>query len=192
MFIIKNQIKNFRLFSSESFFEINDLNIPVNQNEGSGLTIFVGENGCGKTSLLDALALPYIEYKADSFSLDDMNNPDEKTEINIYTNEEYYYKGTLPKSVDLRGKGLVFTGGIHKRATRDYLSSIIVTDQQYIRADGMSKLEDNSPLKWNENEVSIHTFLRNLIHHQADNGKAKYEYLLAPIRKMREYLVEIN
>ena len=35
----------------------------------------------------------------------------------------------------------------------------------------------NSPWKGNQNEVSIHTFLRNQIHHQADNGKPDYEKL---------------
>lgn len=144
MFIKQIHIKNFRIFPSESFFEINNLNIPDGEKEGSGLTIFVGENGCGKTSLLDALAFPYISYKADSFSLDDINNPSENTEINIYTNKDYSYKGTMPR-VNLRGKGFCFTGGIRKRGRRDYLSSIIVTDQLFIRANGEIKPTDDSP-----------------------------------------------
>lgn len=75
MFIERIQIKNYRLFSSDVLFEISDLNIPDNENLGSGLTIFVGENGCGKSTLLDAFAMPYVSYKADSFSLADINDP---------------------------------------------------------------------------------------------------------------------
>lgn len=144
MFIKSIQIKNYKLFSPDEFFEISDLNLPNGLNNGSGLTIFVGENGCGKSTLLDAFAMPYVSYKTDSFSLSDINNPNNIVEINIYTNDDYNYKGTMPNS-DLKGKGFAFTGGLRKRGTKDYLSSILVTDQQYIRADGQTKPKDNSP-----------------------------------------------
>jgi len=50
----------------------------------------------------------------------------------------------------------------------------------------------NSPLMGFPNEVTFHTFLRNQIHHQAENGKAEYEQLKLSIEKMREYLTELN
>jgi predicted ATP-dependent endonuclease of OLD family len=120
------------------------LNIPDGQIKGSGLTIFVGENGCGKSTLLDAFAMPYVSFKTDSFSLSDLNNPEKKVEINILTNEVFTYKGTMPNS-ELKGKGFAFSGGVRSKGTKDYLSSIIVTDQQFIRADGETKPKDNSP-----------------------------------------------
>jgi len=144
MFIKCIQIKNFKLFSPDEFFEISDLNIPDGKNTGSGLTIFVGENGCGKSTLLDAFAMPYVSYKTDSFSLSDINSPEKKVEINIFTDKVYNYKGAMPNS-DLKGKGFSFSGGVRARGTKEYLSSIIVTDQQYIRADGETKPKDNSP-----------------------------------------------
>lgn len=144
MFIKSLQIKNYKLFSPNEFFEISDLNIPDNEASGSGLTIFVGENGCGKSALLDALAMPYVSYKTDSFSIGDINNPSEKVEINIFTDEDYPYKGTMPNSF-LRGKGFAFKGGIRNRGNKDFLSSIVVTDQQFIRADGETKPKDNTP-----------------------------------------------
>jgi len=76
MFIKKITAQNFRLFSASKVFEVDEINIPDSINEGSGLTAFVGENGCGKTSLLDVMALPLLSYKADSFSLNDFNNPE--------------------------------------------------------------------------------------------------------------------
>lgn len=44
------------------------------------------------------------------------------------------------------------------------------------------------PRKGNPNEVSIHTFIRNQIHHQADNGKASIKDLENSIKIMRTYL----
>lgn len=144
MFIKSIQIKNYKLFSPDEYFEINDLNIPDGVNNGSGLTIFVGENGCGKSTLLDAFAMPYVSYKTDSFSISDINNPNEKVEINIFTNQVYDYKGTMPNS-NLKGKGFAFKGGIRSRGNKEFLSSIAVTDQLYIKADGQAMPKDNTP-----------------------------------------------
>lgn len=144
MFIKTIQIKNFRLFQPEQFTEIDNLNIPDNQNNGSGLTIFVGENGCGKSTLLEAFALPYVSYKADSFSIDDLNEIGSKAEIRILLDENYTYKGTTPKA-EYKGKGFSFLGGIRSKAVGNYLSSIVTTDQKYIKADGETKPADNTP-----------------------------------------------
>lgn len=144
MFIKRIQIKNFRLFSPESWFEVTDLNIPREQEKGSGLTILVGENGCGKSTILDAFAMPYISYKPDSFSLDDINSPDKKVEINIYTDEVFSYKATMPK-IEYKGKGFSFSGGVRSKGTSGYLASMVVTDQKFIKADGETKPQDNSP-----------------------------------------------
>jgi AAA15 family ATPase/GTPase len=144
MFIKEIQIKNFRLFPSDKFTEIKDLNIPDAESKGSGLTIFVGENGCGKSTILDALAMPYVSYKADAFSLNDMNTRDQKVEINILSNENFTYKGTIPKT-EYKGKGFCFLGGIRTRGTSGYLASVVVTDQKYIKADGETKPADNTP-----------------------------------------------
>ena len=48
MYIKKITVKNFRLFPSDTEFEIDDINAPDNINAGSGLNVFVGENGSGK------------------------------------------------------------------------------------------------------------------------------------------------
>lgn len=144
MFIKKIQVKNFRLFPSGKYVEIENFNIPNNTKEGSGLTILVGENGCGKSTILDALALPYISYKADAFNINDINNLKEKVEINIFLDEIFTYKATVPKT-EYKGKGFSFSGGIRTKSSNSYLSSIIVTDQKYIKADGETKPQDNSP-----------------------------------------------
>lgn len=143
MFIKKITIQNFRLFKNEETFEIDNLNIPDN-NEGSGLNLFVGENGCGKTSLLEAFAMPLLSYKADSFSLSDFFNPNEKTNIQIFSKQDFDFDGTMPNA-KYKGKGFSFEAGIRARDNKSYLSSIVVSDQKYLKADNQDKPKDNSP-----------------------------------------------
>lgn len=53
LFVRSIKIENFRCFGGE---EIN-LNMPDGHTPGSGLNVLIGENGCGKTTALDALNL---------------------------------------------------------------------------------------------------------------------------------------
>lgn len=144
MFIKKVDIKNFRLFKEDAVFELDGLNTPNETDEGSGLNVFVGENGCGKTSLLDALALPLLSYRADGFQLTDLNNINEKCTIDVYSKNDFDYKGSMPR-VSYRGKGFSFTGGLRATGNSSYLSSLVVSDQKFIRADGETRPEDNKP-----------------------------------------------
>lgn len=143
MFIKKITIKNFRLFSSDQEFGVDSINTPDGASEGSGLNVFVGENGCGKTALLDALALSILEYKAENFSIDNFNDPEKKVEINIYSDGDFNVDGTMPKG-SFKAKGFAFEAGVRSRGTKAYLSSIIVNDQKFIKVDP-SKPADNSP-----------------------------------------------
>lgn len=142
MFIKKITIKNFRLFPAEGF-EIDDINTPDGINEGSGLNVFVGENGSGKTALLDAFALPILEYKTKDFGIDNFNNTEEKIEVNIYSKHEFEVRGIMPKSV-FTAKGFSFNAGVRSREARNYLSSAVVNDQYFIKVNP-AKPADNSP-----------------------------------------------
>lgn len=144
MFIKKIKIQNFRLFSVEKVFEIDNLNIPDSQNEGSGVNLFVGENSYGKTTLLDAFSLPLLSYKAESYSLNDFNDPNEKTLIEIFSKNDFDFDGTMPNA-KYKAKGFSFEAGIRVRETKTYLSSIVVSDQKYIKADNHDKPKDGSP-----------------------------------------------
>ena len=42
------------------------------KNNGSRITVIAGENGCGKTKILDAIASSMLEYKAYLFDIKDM------------------------------------------------------------------------------------------------------------------------
>ncbi|QQR61050.1 AAA family ATPase [Candidatus Uhrbacteria bacterium] len=142
MFIKTVKIKNFRLFSAQTDFQI-ELNAPDGQNDGSGLTVFVGENGCGKSALLEAIALPIVSYKADSFDVQDFNDPTKEAEIKLLSREQFSVTGTMPKG-EFNANGFLFKANVRSKATKAYLSSIVVSDQQYIKVDP-AKPKDGSP-----------------------------------------------
>jgi len=163
MFIQRITIKNFRLFPSESEFVIENINTPDGIKEGSGLNVFVGENGSGKTALLDAFALPILEYKTENFGLDNFNDTTKKIEISICSKDEFSVDGTMPK-VSFKAMGFSFEAGVRTRGNKTYLSSIVVTDQKFIRVDPLKpkdgspdlRVSVNNPFKgkrFNENDV---------------------------------------
>jgi len=150
MFIKKISIKNFRLFPSDAEFEINNISTPDGINEGSGLNLFIGENGCGKTALLDAFALPILEYKTDNFSIENFNNPLERMEINIYSDGNFNVDKTVPKG-SFEAKGFTFEAKIRSRENKTYLSSIVVNDQKFIKVDPLMPVDNSPDLRVNVN-----------------------------------------
>lgn len=144
MFISSLRVKNFRLFTTDEQFVVDDINVPDSIDEGSGLTIFVGENGCGKTALLDAISLPLLSHRAENFSLHDINNPNDKVFIEIFSESNFEVSGTMPNS-SFQAKGFSFEAGIRSRGNRAYLSSLVVSDQKFVKADGQVRPRDNSP-----------------------------------------------
>ena len=132
MFLKKIEVNNFRLFDTK--FEIDNFNIPDGNNEGTGLTLVVGENGCGKTTLLDSIALCMLDYKASSFNVYDMNNPKEETSIIFSSNEDFNVSGSMPNSGFL-ATGFKFKANLMATKMKNYLQSPIVYDQYYISKD---------------------------------------------------------
>lgn len=137
MFIKKIEIKNFRIFPGDKNFEIDNINVP-NENPGSGLTVLVGENGCGKTTILEALALPILEYKAESFLLEDFNDTKSDVEVKVYTNPIFKVKKTF--NGEFESSGFYFNAHLREKNSKSYLSSTIVTEQKIIKKD--SEAED--------------------------------------------------
>jgi AAA15 family ATPase/GTPase len=84
--ISKVEIKNFKCFSKKQ--EIN-LAIPDDQNTGSGLTVFVGDNNSGKTAVLNAIA----KLKINGFIDDDEKNKGK--DVSIILTDENGYKKTI-------------------------------------------------------------------------------------------------
>lgn len=131
MFILNLEIKNYRLFKTNDTFKINNFNIPDNENEGSGLNILVGENGCGKTTILDAISSAMIDYKAEAFKLTEINNTKENTEIIITSDKDFNVNGIFPKS-NFDAVGFKFIGKIRSRVNKSHLLNPVVSEQYYI------------------------------------------------------------
>lgn len=144
MFISSISIKNYRVFQNE-LFEIKDFNVPDGSNEGSGVTVFVGENGSGKTSLLEGIALPLLSFKAEGFGVGDLNNLDAKTRIEIVADREFnvdkVVRGTF------KAKGFLFEGGVRSRGNASYLVSTTVSVQKFVATDSESIKEDEADLR---------------------------------------------
>ena len=142
MFIKEVQVNNFRLFPTTCPAFSVSLKVPDAQNEGSGLTAFVGENGCGKTTLLDAIALPIVSFKAEGFGLEDFNDPAHDVNIKVLSNGNFTVHGTMP-NITFQAQGFLFKANVRSRGNKAYLSSVVVSDQLFIRVG--DKPKDESP-----------------------------------------------
>lgn len=172
MFIKEVQVSNFRLFpAAETPFNVS-LNVPDGESKGSGLTAFVGENGCGKTTLLDAVALALLPFKADTFALEDFNDPTKEVRTEAHSNAAFSVRGTMPNS-EFDARGFAFVAHIRDREKKNYLSSIVVSDQLFIRDGGLPRdgspdlrVQVNNPFsgkRFDENDVLL--LDKNRTHH---------------------------
>lgn len=141
MFLKNISITNYKLFNQE--FIIENFNIPDGANKGTGLTIIVGENGCGKTTILDSIAISMLDYKAESFNIYDFNEFNKDVNISFYSNEEFDVKGTMPNS-DFKAIGFNFNAKLRNRTQKNYLLTPVVYDQQYI-SNNPDKPKKGSP-----------------------------------------------
>lgn len=141
LFLKKLVVENYKLFDKE--FIIDDFNVPDGYNKGSGLNLIVGENGCGKTTILDSIAISLLEYKGESFNIYDFNDLNKPVNIHFYSNNEFKVKGTMPNS-DFIAIGFNFTAKLRSKSQKSYLVSPFVYDQLYIGKD-KDKPKNGSP-----------------------------------------------
>ncbi len=135
MFIRELEIKNYRGFDD---FSLKNIAAPDNTNLGSGLNVILGENGCGKTSILDAIALALGSYKVDSFSFHDLHRIKSKAIIDARANADFtakkLYRG------EFQANGLRFKGYLRERPGGS-LDKMVVT-QNLLLSD---KIKEGKP-----------------------------------------------
>ena len=135
MFIRELEIKNYRGFDD---FSLKNIAVPDNTNSGSGLNVILGENGCGKTSILDAIALALGSYKVDSFSFHDLHKADSGATITAKADTDFTAKKLY--SGDFQANGLCFKGYLRERSGGS-LDRMVVT-QSLLLSD---EIEEGKP-----------------------------------------------
>ncbi len=122
MYVKKICIENYKIFKEK--FEI-DFNIPSKEKEGSGLTVLCGENGTGKTSILEAIGFALQDYRGDNFQIENMNDPSKDTIIKLESYKPFDVKRVLPKG-EFKAKGFEFKANKRKIAQGEIYGSLIV------------------------------------------------------------------
>lgn len=133
MYISSITAKNFRCFNEEFALTDQHIAVPDGINEGSGLTVLVGENGIGKSSLLDAIAMPLISYKTDNLSLSDFTDIKQQIEIVVNADQEFTVKKTM--SGDFQATGFKFIAKLREQNSTRYAVGTSVSDTYFISAN---------------------------------------------------------
>jgi len=145
MFIKNVVIENFRIFKERFSFPVGRIGIPDGGTKGSGLTVIVGENGVGKTSILEALALPLISYKSDALELNDFCDISSNVEIEVEADSNFTVKKTIRG--DFQAKGFKFIAKVRQQNSNRFMVGTAVNDTLFIPADGESIAEGSPDLR---------------------------------------------
>jgi len=143
MFIKSALIENYKIFQHLKLGE-GIINVPDGTNEGSGLTIFVGENGTGKTSLLEALSFPLMEWKAENIEVSDFSDYCKSVGIRILANTSFTVAKTMPRS-SFQAVGFQHITKLRAKGSSTYLVSPLVSDTKFIPSstEGMADNDVN-------------------------------------------------
>lgn len=142
IFIKKLSINNFKCFESENI----EFNVPDNVNEGSGLNILIGENGNGKTTVLEAINyLTQSSYTTENkLKINDFNDWENSIEINGET-EPFNCKSSIAfySKYSFEATGFKFIAQSRdKKAANKLLSPLFqihnyfITQGNYLKDDG--------------------------------------------------------
>lgn len=142
MFIKSATFKNYRAFGQEFKLKSTNLAIPDGTTAGSGLTVLVGENGVGKSSILDGIAFPLISYKADAVELHDFTDIRKPLEIVLSASEPFTVKKSM--SGDFTATGFKFVSKAREQNSSRYLVGTTVSDT-YFMATGSAAPKEGSP-----------------------------------------------
>ncbi|MFC1780323.1 AAA family ATPase [Patescibacteria group bacterium] len=159
IFLKKLHIKNYKCFKDHSI----ELQTP-NGAEGSGLNIFIGENGKGKTSVLEAIDfLTQSQYASENrMKIDYFNKYDEEICVSAETDEfvcnmDFPYKGTFEcKGIEFIAKNRTRKSpGKLLSSTFQVTSKFTLKTDNYLNQDGTDSGKEVPPLLQNFSNGSI-------------------------------------
>lgn len=173
MFIKSLDIKNFRCFAEDSEVKDIEFNVPDNKTRGSGLNIFVGENGTGKTTVLEAIDLvtknPFSAKNR--IQLSDFNHDATKIEVTAFTEGNFDVKRLWGTS-SFQSRGFYFYAKHRDSRNSNDLLNPIVVDNEFMPVDesGIKPVEKrqaaSGPYGGNRiSDVNIFYFDKNRTRH---------------------------
>lgn len=143
IFIKKLTIENYKCFENEPI----DFHVPDGENEGSGLNILIGENGNGKTTILEAINyLTLNSYSAENkLSINDFNDHQKDIVIQAET-EPFECKSTIGfyKDWSFQSNGMEFSARNRNSKARGKLLSSPYETHNYFQLCGKYKKKDGS------------------------------------------------
>ncbi len=142
MFISTAKITNYRVFKTPFTLNSTHLAVPDGINDGSGLTVIVGENGVGKSSILEAISIPLVSYKAEAASMLDFTDIKEPIDITLSSSAPFSVKKTIRG--DFQASGFKYTAKLRTQNSAQYAVGTIVSDTHFI-ATGTGAPDENSP-----------------------------------------------
>jgi len=127
MYLEQLVLKNFKCFPDDSI----SFRVP-NGNKGSGLNIFIGENGTGKTTILEAINyLTQNTYSSENkLKINDFNDYEDEIQIMGITNE-FRYKMPYPNNY-FECKGFEFIAKNRDRKSPGKLLSSPIQINNYV------------------------------------------------------------
>lgn len=134
MYIKSVKISNYRIFQNTFELTSDHIGVPDGTTAGSGLTVLVGENGVGKTSILDAIALSLISYRSDGLVLADFNNIQNSVEVAITAEAPFTVKKTIRGNFN--ASGFKFVGKLRSQNSVRFLVDTVVTDVFFVPDEG--------------------------------------------------------
>ena len=181
MFIQSVDIKNYKLFKDT--FSI-DFNVPDDVTIGSGLTVLCGENGNGKSSILESIALGLQDYRSENFSIEHINDLSKKVNIDIHASKPFEVKSFLPKKT-FNATGFSFVANKRQRASGNLYGSLVVSGRKLIpeteEADYELRCEGLTPFGAQRYEQPTLLFLDKNRIYQTRKGSTtstNFDYLL--------------
>jgi AAA15 family ATPase/GTPase len=146
IFIKKLTIQNYKCFENEPI----DFHVPDGTNEGSGLNILIGENGNGKTAILESINyLTLSSFSTENkLSINDFYDYQKEIVIQADT-KEFDCKSTIDyyKDWTFQSKGLEFSAKSRNSKARGKLLSPPFEIHNYFQLAGKYIKKDGSEVK---------------------------------------------
>ena len=145
MFIKKVSIQNLRVFKDSFQLNENHLAVPDGENDGSGLTVLVGENGVGKSTILDAISYPLISYKAEGVGLNEFSDIAQQIEVVLDSDEPFTVKKSM--SGEFTASGFKFIAKLRGQNNSKYPVGTVVSDAYFVATGQGAPREGSSDLR---------------------------------------------